>query len=347
MMGCSAPGTTYSPLSGKLMPVHSSQSATVPMTVTVAGAIFRNSAPSLQGTRSQGSKGDPSSRFQPTYCSKGVNGYELFRVGRTGATRECMPRSAASERMARRISALRPRLWWLLVTMAARAESVFGVLRSWWARNARSRSSFIVAGRPCGVPSQTRGTVCPTAITASAGSRKRIWYSAKSSKSLSQCFVSPCSRKVGQPSSASRPTCSASLGLRSRVVILRDTYIGAQRNACHTSRSLNARRSTLGRNGKNYLSDPLALLHVLLGGGGLFEGKGLVDDRVQLVLLVELQHTPELLGGTHRGAEDVEVLEGDADGHSFLCRSCGSPEDNDAATGFCQLDQGVEDLAAD
>src|SRR5215212_8420706 len=38
-------------------------------------------------------------------------------------------------------------------------------------------------------------------------------------------------QKVGQPSSASRPACSASLGLCSRVVILRDTYIDAQRNA--------------------------------------------------------------------------------------------------------------------
>jgi hypothetical protein len=46
-----------------------------------------------------------------TPASKGVSGYELFRVGRMVAMRESILRSSASERMTRKISALRPRLW--------------------------------------------------------------------------------------------------------------------------------------------------------------------------------------------------------------------------------------------
>ena len=44
------------------MPVHSSHSATVPVTAKASGATLRYSAPNLQCTRSQGSKGEPSSQ---------------------------------------------------------------------------------------------------------------------------------------------------------------------------------------------------------------------------------------------------------------------------------------------
>src|SRR5215210_6430645 len=80
-------------------------------------------------------------------------------------------------------------------------------------------SPAIVDGRSSGVPSQTKGMVCPSAIRLSAGSQKRIWYSAKSSKSDPQWVMSPCSRKVGQPSPFSQCACSASSDLRSRVTV--------------------------------------------------------------------------------------------------------------------------------
>jgi len=64
-MGWKASGTTYRPLSGNCSPVRSSHSPTVARTVLLRGAIRRTRAPSRQWTRSQGSKGAPSSRVQP------------------------------------------------------------------------------------------------------------------------------------------------------------------------------------------------------------------------------------------------------------------------------------------
>jgi hypothetical protein len=89
---CSAPGPTYSPLSGEIIPAHSSHSATVPVMARESGIIVRDSALSLRWTRSQGSKGESSSRFHSTYRSQGVSGYELCRVGRTGTMRESISR---------------------------------------------------------------------------------------------------------------------------------------------------------------------------------------------------------------------------------------------------------------
>jgi hypothetical protein len=76
--------------------------------------------------------------------------------------------------MAHKICALRPRLWWEAVTMAARAESVLGLLRSRRSRIARSMIPAIVGGRSSGVPSQTKGMVCPSEIRVSAGSQKSV-----------------------------------------------------------------------------------------------------------------------------------------------------------------------------
>jgi len=62
--GVSAPGTMYRPLSGNVIVVHSSHSATVPVTAIERGATRRRFAPRRQWTRSHGSKGTPSSRLQ-------------------------------------------------------------------------------------------------------------------------------------------------------------------------------------------------------------------------------------------------------------------------------------------
>src|SRR3712207_2281631 len=86
---------------------------------------------------------------------------------------------------------------------------------------------------------------------------------------------------------------------------------------------------------------------MLHGRRSVFELKGLVDDRLEAVLRVEIEHRPELLVGAHRGAEHVEVLEGYADSRHLRCRARRRPEDDDAATGPGERDEGVEALAAD
>ena len=62
LTGASAPGTMYQPLSGNVIVVHASHSATVPVTIIDRGATPRNFAPRRQWTRSHGSNGAPSAR---------------------------------------------------------------------------------------------------------------------------------------------------------------------------------------------------------------------------------------------------------------------------------------------
>ena len=62
--GCSAPGTTYEPESGKRMSVQRSHSATLPVISSACGATLRISAPIRACTRIQRSNGRPSSFSQ-------------------------------------------------------------------------------------------------------------------------------------------------------------------------------------------------------------------------------------------------------------------------------------------
>src|SRR5258706_12582646 len=84
--GWSAPGTTYSPLSGKRMFVHCSHSATFPRMVMDCETVFTISPPSFQWTRNQKSKKLPSTYFHRIYHSIDVKKYRLFKIKHTGAT---------------------------------------------------------------------------------------------------------------------------------------------------------------------------------------------------------------------------------------------------------------------
>jgi hypothetical protein len=90
-----------------------------------------------------------------------------------------MPCSAASERMAHKTSELSPRLWCSGDTRAASAESAVGMRLLRYASVARSINRLISPGKPYGVPSQTKGIVCPNATTVPAGSLSKTWKASK------------------------------------------------------------------------------------------------------------------------------------------------------------------------
>src|SRR5690606_9523731 len=108
------------------MPVHFSHCATDPRTSMELEATFRIWAPSFQCTRSQGSKGAPSSRRQRMYRSIGVRGYKLLRLGRTGAIRWAYPRALASAFITETARLLIPFPRCVRATITARAQRVFG-----------------------------------------------------------------------------------------------------------------------------------------------------------------------------------------------------------------------------
>src|SRR5690606_125941 len=77
---------TYLPVEGNFISVHSSHNSMGAGITMDFSATLMMEAPSLKCVLIQGSKGVPSSLFQPMYSSIGMSGYLDFKEGRTGAT---------------------------------------------------------------------------------------------------------------------------------------------------------------------------------------------------------------------------------------------------------------------